>query len=70
MWTHGMIACIYIVPSCNIVVVLMTHLQQFYSVAKCNYNAILEKSNMVDYIICTMCINYCIKDPFSIHLQL
>jgi hypothetical protein len=26
MWTCGMIACMYIVPSCNIVVVLVANL--------------------------------------------
>jgi hypothetical protein len=30
MWTHGMIACMYIVPNYNIVVALVAHLQQFY----------------------------------------
>jgi hypothetical protein len=41
-----MIACMFIVPNCNIVVVLMAHLQQFYS---CHMQ-LLKKSNMVDYI--------------------
>jgi hypothetical protein len=42
MWTCDMIAYMYIVPSYNIVVVLMAPLPQFFKIATCNYNATLE----------------------------
>jgi hypothetical protein len=43
MWTHGM----YIVPNCNIIVILVAHLQQILS----SYHMqLLKKSNMVDYM--------------------
>jgi hypothetical protein len=67
-WSH--VCTLY--TSCNIVVALMAHLQLFLKVVvTCNYNAIFEKNQtwLIIYV-CTMCINYCIEDPFSIHLQL
>jgi len=41
MWTHNMIACMYIEPNYNIVVVLVAHAITMQ---------LLKKSNMVNYI--------------------
>jgi hypothetical protein len=70
MWTHGMIACMYIVPSCNIVVTLMAHLKQFWNSCHMQLQCNLEKIKHGWLHVCTMCINYHIEDPFPIHLQL
>jgi len=43
MWTRGMIACMYIVLSYNIVVILVTHLQHLKKIVTCNYNVIFLK---------------------------
>jgi hypothetical protein len=71
MWTRGMITCMYIIPSSNIVVVLMVHLQQF----KTSYHMQLQcnsckSQTWLTTYVCIMCINYQIEDSFSIHLQL
>jgi hypothetical protein len=43
MWTHGIIVCMYIVSTYNIIVVLVAHYNSFKVVVTCNYNVTLEK---------------------------
>ncbi len=71
MWTHGMIASMYIVLSYNIVVILVTHLQHFKNSCdmqlQCNF---FKNQTWLTTYVCMICINCHIEDPFSTHLQL
>jgi hypothetical protein len=68
--TRSMIASMYIILNCNIVVALVAHYNNYKVVATCNYNATLEKvKTWLTTDVCRMYINYRIEDPFSTHLQ-
>jgi hypothetical protein len=53
MWTRGMITCMYIIPSYNIVVALVAHLQHFYNSCdmQLQWNSLKNQTWLTTYVV-------------------